>query len=109
MSYDPNQIVQFIQRVIKDNEVVLFTKGSEQSPQCGFSIKAEKILKLEKIDFLAVDVMEVPGLREEIKKFTNWPTLPQLYCKGKFIGGADIISELHEKGTLRRELGLESK
>lgn len=107
MSYDKSAVVEFIRKTILNNEVVLFSKGTVESPKCGFSVKAANILKLENIKFLMVDVMEMEGLREEIKEFTNWPTLPQLYVKGRFIGGADIITELYLNKTLKKELGLE--
>lgn len=104
MSYDANEVLNFIHSTIDSNAIVLFMKGTKEAPQCGFSVKAARILELEGVNFLAIDVMSMPGLREEIKKFTNWPTLPQLYCKGKFIGGCDVISELHAKNLLKEEL-----
>lgn len=103
-NYDASAVKEFICNAIKDNDIVLFMKGTNENPQCGFSVKAARILELEKIDFIAIDVMSMPGLRGEIKKFTNWPTLPQLYCKGRFIGGCDVISDLYAKNLLKEEL-----
>lgn len=107
MNYNASDLLEFIHKTLEENSIVLFTKGSKEHPQCGFSVKAARILELEKINFLAVNVMAMNGLKEEIKKFTNWPTLPQLYCKGRFIGGSDVVSELHSKGLLKKELELE--
>jgi monothiol glutaredoxin len=104
MNYDEDAVLNFIDKTIRENDIVLFMKGTKEAPQCGFSVKAARILELEKVNFLAIDVMSMPGLREEIKKFTNWPTLPQLYCKGRFIGGCDVISDLYAKNLLKEEL-----
>lgn len=94
-------IVQdYIQKAIQDNDIVLFMKGTAQAPMCGFSGVVCKILRLNGVEFHAVNVMEDPNLREGIKAYTNWPTIPQLYIKQEFMGGCDIVRELHESGEL---------
>lgn len=98
-----------IQQVIRDqvtaNPVVLYMKGSPQFPQCGFSGMAAQILKACGIDgYLAVNVLENQDIREGIKSYANWPTIPQLYIKGEFVGGADIMRELYENGELKKLL-----
>lgn len=94
----------FIANIVKQNPVVLFMKGSKQQPLCVFSNTIVQILLKEKVDFLDIDVFSIPNLREEIKKFVNWPTIPQLYSNGHFIGGADIVSSLHQKNQLLQTL-----
>jgi len=86
---------------VKDNDVVLFMKGSPDFPQCGFSGQVTQILNHVGVDFKAHNVLESDELRDGIKQFTNWPTIPQLYVKGEFVGGCDIIREMFEKGELR--------
>ena len=89
-----------IQNQINSNDVVLYMKGNEKFPMCGFSSAVVQILKTLNIDFQAVDVMQDMELREGIKAFTNWPTIPQLYVKGEFIGGCDIVREMYQTGEL---------
>ena len=93
-------ILDKIRNIISTNDVVLFIKGTAASPQCGFSGAVVKILNQLNIDFIAINVMEEPEMREGIKIFTDWPTIPQLYIKGEFIGGCDIIREMHKNGEL---------
>ena len=93
-----------IEDLINDNEVCLFMKGVPDAPQCGFSMTVSNILKHLKVKFKGVDVLEVPNLRQGIKDFSDWPTVPQLYIKGEFVGGCDIIKELFEKGELKELL-----
>ena len=96
---------QTIQQTVTDNPVVLFMKGSAQFPQCGFSSRAVQILKacgLEK--FATVDVLQDADIRQGIKDFSNWPTIPQLYVKGEFIGGSDIMYEMFQNGELQELL-----
>ena len=76
-------------------------KGTPDSPQCGFSLAVSNILKHLKLDFKAVNVLEDENLRQGIKEFSDWPTIPQLYIKGEFIGGCDIVKEMYEKGELQ--------
>lgn len=90
-----------IQKQINANDVILYMKGNEKFPMCGFSATVVQILKMLHVDFQAVDVMQDMELREGIKTFTNWPTIPQLYVKGEFIGGCDIIKEMYQTGELQ--------
>ena len=89
-----------IDEKIKNNNVVLYMKGTPSFPQCGFSAHTIEILKSYGYPFETVDVLADPAVREGIKQFSNWPTIPQIYIKGKFVGGCDIVNELHEKGEL---------
>ena len=89
-----------IQGLIDDNEVVLFMKGTKHFPQCGFSATVVEVLRRSGSEFQDVNVLEDPAIRQGIKEFTNWPTIPQLYVRGKFIGGCDIVREMYEKGEL---------
>ncbi len=93
-----------IQNLIDDNEVCLFMKGTPESPQCGFSMTVSNILKHLDVKFKGVNVLENESLRQGIKDFSDWPTIPQLYVKGKFIGGCDIVKEMFEKGDLKELL-----
>jgi len=98
-----------VQEVIKDqvskNRVVLYMKGSPDFPQCGFSANAVGILRACGVDnFYAVNVLENPDIRQGIKQFANWPTIPQLYVNGEFVGGSDILIEMYEKGELQKLL-----
>ena len=97
-------ISQRIQETISANDVVLFMKGSSDFPQCGFSAMTSHILKTLKVEFLDVDVLRDPELRQGIKEFSDWPTIPQLYLKGEFIGGCDIVKEIAESGELEELL-----
>ena len=94
----------FIQNNIDNNNVVLFMKGTPDAPQCGFSMAVSNILKVSKVDFTGVDVLADQNLREGIKVFSDWPTIPQLYVKGEFIGGCDIVKEMYESGELKELL-----
>ena len=95
---------EHIERDIKKNHVILFMKGTKQMPLCGFSAKVVNLLKDLEIDFETRNVLEDDELREGIKAYSNWPTLPQLYIHGTFIGGCDIVSELYESGELKELL-----
>ena len=94
----------FIDDIIKNNDVVLFMKGTIDFPQCGFSNQAVQMLQYFGVDFKDVNVLENDGLRQGIKDYTNWPTIPQLYIKGEFIGGADIMREMFQNGELEQLL-----
>ncbi len=89
-----------IQGLIDDNEVVLFMKGTKHFPQCGFSATVVEVLRRSGSEFQDVNVLEDPAIRQGIKEFTNWPTIPQLYVRGKFVGGCDIVRDMYEKGEL---------
>ena len=98
-----------VQEVIKDqvssNRVVLYMKGSPDFPQCGFSANAVGILQACGVqDFFSVNVLENPEIRQGIKEFANWPTIPQLYVNGEFVGGSDIMKEMYQSGELKRML-----
>lgn len=93
-----------IQSMIDSQPVVLFMKGNKLFPQCGFSARVVQILKEAGADFKDVNVLTDPELREGIKQFSQWPTIPQLYVSGEFIGGCDIVSELYERGELQKKL-----
>ena len=89
-----------IQRELDENSVVLFMKGTPMFPQCGFSAAVVQALTLSKIKFKGIDILTDPELRQGIKDFANWPTIPQLYVKGEFVGGCDIVREMYESGEL---------
>ncbi len=93
-----------IKDIITKNDVVLFMKGTPEVPQCGFSMTVSNILKELKVKFSGVNVLADPEIRQGIKDFSNWPTVPQLYIKGEFIGGCDIAKEMYEKGELQKIL-----
>ena len=97
-----------IQKLINDHDVCLFMKGTPDSPQCGFSMAVSNILKHLNLNFKGVNVLEDENLRQGIKEFSDWPTIPQLYIQGDFIGGCDIVKEMFEKGELK-ELFLKKK
>ena len=90
--------------LINNNDVCLFMKGTPEAPQCGFSMASSNILKILKVNFKSVNVLEDENLRQGIKDFSDWPTIPQLYIKKEFIGGCDIIKEMFEKGDLKKLL-----
>ena len=90
-----------IEKEISSNEVVLFMKGTPVFPQCGFSSMVSQVLSHIGVEFKGVDVLSEPTLRDGIKSFSDWPTIPQLYVKGEFIGGCDIVKEMYENGELQ--------
>ena len=98
------EIQEKIKELINSNDVCLFMKGTPDSPQCGFSMAVTNILKHLKINFKGVNVLEDENLRQGIKDFSDWPTIPQLYIKGEFIGGCDIVKDMFEKGELKKVL-----
>lgn len=98
MSADATQAL--IAKTIADNDIVLFMKGNKQFPQCGFSATAAKILEHLGVQFKDVNVLDDMAIREGIKSFSNWPTIPQLYVKGEFVGGCDIMREMFQAGEL---------
>ena len=97
-------IKEKIKDLIDNNTVCLFMKGTPDSPQCGFSMAVSNVLKHLKVNFNGVNVLEDENLRQGIKDFSDWPTIPQLYIKGEFIGGCDIVKEMFEKGELKKLL-----
>ena len=98
------QTNELIKNEIEANEVCLFMKGTPDAPQCGFSMAVTNILKLLEINFKSVNVLENQSVREGIKAYSDWPTIPQLYVKNEFIGGCDIIKEMYENGELAKLL-----
>ena len=99
-----SDINEKIKDIINKNNVVLFMKGTPEMPQCGFSMTVSNILKELKVKFSGINVLADPEIRQGIKDFSNWPTVPQLYIKGEFIGGCDITKEMYEKGELQKIL-----
>jgi monothiol glutaredoxin len=97
-------IQQTIKETVTGNRVVLFMKGTKNFPQCGFSARAVEILKKAGAQFKDVNVLADPGIRQGIKDFSSWPTVPQVYIDGKFVGGSDILAELFESGELQKLL-----
>ena len=93
-----------IQNQIDNNDVCLFMKGTPDAPQCGFSMAVTNMLKILEVDFKGINVLEDQSLREGIKIFSDWPTIPQLYIKKEFVGGCDIIKEMYETGELKKVL-----
>ena len=91
-----------IQEHINTNEVCLFMKGTPDAPQCGFSMAVSNILKILEVNYKGVNVLENQELREGVKVFSDWPTIPQLYIKKEFVGGCDIIKEMYESGELKK-------
>ena len=115
MNYTPWQLKQrkvnmdekindLIKNEIDNNEVCLFMKGTPDAPQCGFSMAVSNMLKILEINFKGVNVLENEKLRQGIKEFSDWPTIPQLYIKKEFVGGCDIVKEMYENGELKKIL-----
>lgn len=97
-----NPVHEQIQSVVDSNDVVLFMKGTPMFPQCGFSAAVVQVLSHMGVPFQGVNVLENMEIRQGIKDFSNWPTIPQLYVKGEFIGGCDIVREMYESGELKK-------
>ena len=96
------QTKKLIQEHIDNNEVCLFMKGTPDAPQCGFSMAVSNMLKIMEINFKGINVLENQALREGIKIFSDWPTIPQLYVQKEFVGGCDIVKEMYESGELKK-------
>ena len=106
------KIKNVIENHIENNDVCLFMKGTPDAPQCGFSMAVSNILKILEVNYKGVNVLEDQSIREGIKVFSDWPTIPQLYIKKEFVGGCDIIKEMYENGELKKILqdkGINSK
>lgn len=103
MSEHP-EIKEQINQIVNENDVVLFMKGNANFPQCGFSGRAVQILQALDTEFVSVDVLSNEAVRQGIKDYSNWPTIPQLYIRGEFIGGSDIMTEMYESGELKQAL-----
>ena len=96
-----DRVHAFIKQAVTDNPVVLFMKGEPDQPRCGFSSQVVQILDHLEVDFVGVDVLQSEPLRNGIKTFSDWPTIPQLYVKGEFVGGCDIVREMYQAGELK--------
>ena len=97
-------VKNIIDDALKNNEVCLFMKGTPEVPQCGFSLAVSNVLKHLEVNFTGINVLEDSEIREGIKVFSDWPTIPQLYIKGEFVGGCDIVKEMFEKNELQKKL-----
>ena len=104
----PTSADQFIAKTVADHAVVLFMKGVPDQPRCGFSAVTVQILDHLGVEFVGVDVLQDDDLRNGIKTFSDWPTIPQLYVKGEFIGGSDIMTEMYESGELQKVIAGEA-
>lgn len=102
------KIRQVIKNEIENNDVCLFMKGTPEIPQCGFSMAVSNMLKILEVKFKGIDILENNELREAIKEYSDWPTIPQLYIKGEFIGGCDIVKEMYETEDLQKKLSEKS-
>ena len=98
------QTKDLIKSEIENNEICLFMKGTPDAPQCGFSMAVTNMLKILEVNFKGVNVLENEKLRQGIKEFSDWPTIPQLYIKKEFVGGCDIVKEMYENGELKKVL-----
>ena len=101
-------IKKIIQDHIDNNDVCLFMKGTPDAPQCGFSMAVANILKILNVDFKGINVLEDQKIREGIKVFSDWPTIPQLYVNKEFVGGCDIVKEMYENGELKKLLDIKN-
>ena len=97
-------IKEKLKKIIDDNEVCLFMKGVPEAPQCGFSMAVSNILKHLNVKFKGINVLEDESIRQGVKEYSDWPTVPQLYIKGDFVGGCDIVKEMFENGELKELL-----
>lgn len=95
-----NPVIEKIETQLKSNPVVLYMKGTPESPQCGFSARVVECISASGVDFAFVNILEHQDIRQTLKEYSNWPTFPQLYVKGELLGGCDIISEMHEASEL---------
>jgi len=107
-----SHVTERIRQEVQSNDVVLFMKGTPVFPQCGFSAAVVQVLSHLGVKFNGIDVLQDPGLRQGIKDFSNWPTVPQLYVKGEFVGGCDIVREMFQTGELQslfQEKGIQNQ
>ena len=101
-------INNLIKNEIGQNDVCMFMKGTPDAPQCGFSMAISNMLKILEVNFKGINILENDELRQGIKEFSDWPTIPQLYIKGEFLGGSDIVKEMYESGELQKKLSEKS-
>ena len=99
-----DEVSKKIKTIIDSSDIVLFMKGTPDAPQCGFSMAVLNILKHLKVKFEGINVLDSDEIRQRVKNYTDWPTIPQLYIKGEFVGGCDIVKEMFEKGELKEIL-----
>ncbi len=97
---DDDEALKIIKEHVESNRIMLYMKGNPSMPMCGFSATVVKVLQDEGVDFSSVNVLDYPQIREGVKKYSEWPTIPQLYVNGEFIGGCDIVTSMHESGEL---------
>jgi monothiol glutaredoxin len=100
MADRPTEVMEEIEREVRDNKIVVYMKGTPAFPMCGFSAATVQVLKEIGVPFKAVDILAEPDKRDGIKVYSNWPTIPQVYVGGKFVGGCDIVREMHARGEL---------
>lgn len=106
---DDDEAQKMIHEHVNNNRIMLYMKGNPSMPMCGFSATVVKVLQEQGVDFSSVNVLDYPAIREGVKKYSDWPTIPQLYVNGEFIGGCDIITGMHESGELTEVLQEEEK
>ena len=104
---ETNELRDAIAEAIRENDVILFMKGTPEQPMCGFSARTAAALQSLPVEFAAVDVLPDPRIRQELSSLSNWPTIPQLFVRGELVGGADIVAEMYESGQLAEVLGVE--
>ena len=96
------EVLSVIDKQVKENPVMLYMKGTPTKPQCGFSLQAVRILNAVGVDFSSVNVLEYPAVREAVKQYSDWPTIPQLYVGGEFVGGCDLMTSMYQDGQLEK-------
>ena len=101
---NPEEVLKFIDKIVHDNKVMLFMKGTPTAPLCGFSLRVVNILKHLGCDFASANILTSPSVRENLKKYSDWPTFPQLFINGDFVGGCDIVTDLYKSGELKKML-----
>jgi monothiol glutaredoxin len=101
------EIRNFLQQAIDENEVMLFMKGTPEQPACGFSMRTSGALNQLGVRYAALDILPDPRIRQELSALSNWPTIPQLFVKGELVGGCDIVTEMYESGELAQVMGVE--
>lgn len=104
VSDEMEEVLQLIERQVKEHPILLFMKGTPSQPQCGFSLQAVRILDAVGASFSSINVLEYPAIREGVKKYSEWPTIPQLYIGGEFVGGCDIMTTMFKEGELEKML-----
>src|SRR5919107_4560720 len=102
-----DEIRDFLQQAINENQVMLFMKGTPEQPACGFSMRTAAVLNTMNVRYAALDILPDPRIRQELSGLSNWPTIPQLFIEGKLVGGHDIVMEMYESGELAEMLGVE--